>query len=121
MALAKTGLGFPVACLANATTTVYANPSATTTYVRSMLVHNRDDLNSVTIALHMVQNSSGVVGSVSNNNQIFRLTLQPYDTYFVELAFPVTLTAANDSIRLVNFNTTSGDDVNVLLLGDKEA
>ncbi len=121
MALSKTGLGFPVSCSANATTTIYANPATTTTYVRSLLLHNRSSTDVVSMSIHLVQNSSGAVGSVADNNKIARISLQPYDSYFLELAFPITLTATNDAIRAVNHNTTAGQDANVLVLGDKEA
>lgn len=121
MALAKTGLGFPVTVAANATVSLYTNPASTTSYVRSILVHNVSSTDSVALSVHMVQNSSGSVGSVADSNKIARISVQPQDTYFLELAFPITLTNANDSIRVVNHNTTSGQDATVLALGDKEA
>jgi hypothetical protein len=121
MALAKTGLGFPVACLANATTTIYANPATKKTYVRSLLIHNRSTVNPVTLNIHLIQNSSGSVGTASTSNRIFRLTLEAYDTYFTELAFPIVMTGTNDALVLVNTNTPAGEDLNVLLLGDLEA
>lgn len=121
MALAKLGLGFPVSCSANATTTVYANPATTTAYIRSLLLHNRSSTDVVSMSIHLVQNSTGAVGSVADSNRIARIALQPFDSYFLELAFPITLTATNDAIRAVNHNTTAGQDANILILGDKEA
>lgn len=121
MALSKVGLGFPIECVYDATTTVYANPASTTTFVRSILFHNIAASNPITIALHFVQNNSGSVGSTADSNRIMRITLDATDTYFMELAFPLVLTAENDSLRLVNISTTAGDSVTVQLLGDKEA
>ena len=121
MALAKVGLGFPVSCAINSTTTVYANPASTVTYVRSLLIHNVATVNQVTLSVHVIANSGGAVGSTADSNRVFRLTLEPLDTYFTELAFPIILTGTNDSIRVVNSNTTAGDTLTVMLLGDKEA
>ena len=121
MALAKTGLGFPVACAENTTTTLYTNPASTTTYIRSILFHNTTVDNSITISLHLIQNNAGSVGTTSDSNKILRITLDGTDTYFMELAFPIVLTAANDSLRVVNLNTTTNDIVTAQLLGDKEA
>jgi hypothetical protein len=120
MTLQKTGLGFPVECVYNATTTIYANPEATTTYVRSLLFHNIS-ANPVNVALHFIQNSSGSVGTPAASNRILKITLDSTDTYFMELAFPIVLAAQNDSLRIVNINTTAGDSVTVTILGDKEA
>lgn len=120
MALAKTGLGFPVECTYNATTTVYANAASTTSYIRSILFHNLGTEN-ITLTLHHVQNSSGSVGSTSDANRILKITLEGTDTYFMELAYPLTLTGENDSLRVVNLNQTAGNSVTAQLLGDKEA
>jgi len=49
------------------------------------------------------------------------LTLSASDTYFFELAYPFILEANNDTIRVKNLSTTSGDTVNVTVLGDRES
>jgi hypothetical protein len=120
MALSKSGLGFPVECSYDSTTTIYANPASTTTYIRSLLFHNVS-ANAVNVALHFVQNSGGSVGSTATSNRILKITLDSTDTYFMELAFPIVLTGENDSLRIVNANTTAGDSVTVTILGDREA
>lgn len=123
MALQKVGLGFPVVVENNTTGTVYVVATNTKSYIRGILIHNQATINSVTTDIHVVQNSSGSVGTASANNRVAKLTLAPLDTYFFELPFPIVISATNDAI-LVRNNAGSGDttdDLTVLVLGDKEA
>lgn len=123
MALQKVGLGFPVVVENNTTGTVYVVATNTKSYIRGILIHNQATINSVTTDIHVVQNSSGSVGTASASNRVAKLTLAPLDTYFFELLFPIVISATNDAI-LVRNNAGSGDtadDLTVLVLGDKEA
>ena len=88
-------------------------------YIRSVIIHNIDTLNSSTIKVHIVPNSGGSAGTASSINQLAQLSIQPTDTYFFELAYPITLASNNDTIQV--YNSSSTDAVNVLILGDKEA
>ena len=118
MALAKVGLGTVTRVAVGTTVTVYSVGSAKTSYIRSVIIHNLDSLNPSTVKIHIVPNSGGSVGTANSNNQLAQLTIQPVDTYFFELAYPITLASDNDAIRVHNTSTT--DAVNVLILGDKE-
>jgi hypothetical protein len=119
MAFAKVGLGNVTRVALGTTSTVYTVGSAKTSYIRSVIVHNIDAVNSSTISLHFVPNSAGSVGTASSLNRLAQLSIQPTDTYFFELAYPITLANNNDTIQVYNSSTT--DAVNVLILGDKEA
>jgi len=119
MALAKVGLGTVTRVALGTTGTVYTVGSAKTTYVRSIIVHNIDTVNSSTVRIHIVPNSGGSAGTASSINQLAQLSVQPADTYFFELAYPITLANNNDTIQVYNSSTI--DAVNVLILGDKEA
>ena len=119
MALAKVGLGTVTRVGIGTTVSVYTVGSAKTAYIRSVIVHNIDTVNSNTVKIHVVPNSGGSVGTVSSINQLAQLSVQPVDTYFFELAYPITLSNTNDTIQVYNASTT--DAVNVLILGDKEA
>ena len=119
MALAKVGLGTITRVALGTTGTVYTVGSAKTSYIRSVIIHNIDSLNSSTIRIHVVPNFGGSVGTASSINQLAQLSVQPVDTYFFELAYPITLASDNDTIQITNTSTT--DAVNVLILGDKEA
>lgn len=123
MALQKVGLGFPVVVENNTTTAVYSVASNTKSYIRGILVHSQATVNSVVVDIHVVQNSAGSLGTVTTNNRVAKLSLQPLDTYFFELPFPIVISATNDAIFVKN-NAGSGDtadDLTVLVLGDKEA
>jgi len=119
MALAKVGLGTVTRVALGSTGTVYTVGSAKTAYIRSVIVHNIDTINSSTVRIHIVPNSGGSTGTASSINQLAQLSIQPVDTYFFELAYPITLANTNDTIQVYNSSTT--DAVNVLILGDKEA
>jgi hypothetical protein len=118
MALQKVGLGTVTRVALGTTATVLTVGSAKTCYIRSVIVHNIDTINSSTVKIHIVPNSAGSVGTASSNNQLAQLSIQPTDTYFFELAYPITLASNNDTIKVYNSSTT--DAVNVLILGDKE-
>ena len=119
MALQKVGLGTVTRVGIGSTTTVLTVGSAKTCYIRSMLIHNIDTVNSSTVKIHIIPNSAGSVGTASSINQLAQLSIQPVDTYFFELAYPITLSTNNDTIQIANNSTTNA--VNVLILGDKEA
>jgi hypothetical protein len=118
MALQKVGLGTVTRVALGTTATVLTVGSAKTCYIRSVIIHNIDTLNSSTIKVHIVPNSGGLVGTASSINQLAQLSIQPTDTYFFELAYPITLASNNDTIQV--YNSSSTDAVNVLILGDKE-
>ena len=119
MALQKVGLGTVTRVALGTTATVLTVGSAKTCYIRSIICHNIDTINSSTIKIHIVPNSGGSIGTASSINQLAQLSIQPTDTYFFELAYPITLASDNDTIRVYNSSTT--DAINVLILGDKEA
>ena len=118
MALQKVGLGTVTRVGIGSTANVLTVGSAKTCYIRSIICHNIDTINSSTIKIHIVPVSGVVVGTASSINQLAQLSIQPTDTYFFELAYPITLASDNDTIRVYNSSTT--DAVNVLILGDKE-
>ena len=119
MALQKVGLGTVTRVGIGSTGTVLTVGSAKTCYIRSIICHNIDTINSSTIKIHIVPVSGVNVGTASSINQLAQLSIQPVDTYFFELAYPITLSTNNDTIQIANTSTTSA--INVLILGDKEA
>ena len=118
MALQKVGLGTVTRVALGTTATVLTVGSAKTCYIRSIICHNIDTVNSSTIKIHIVPVSGVSAGTASSINQLAQLSIQPADTYFFELAYPITLASDNDTIGVYNSSTT--DAVNVLILGDKE-
>ena len=118
MALQKVGLGTVTRVGIGSTATVLTVGSAKTCYIRSIICHNIDTINSSTVKIHIVPNSGGSVGTASSINQLAQLSIQPTDTYFFELAYPITLSTNNDTIQVHNGSSTNA--INVLILGDKE-
>ena len=119
MALQKVGLGTVTRVALGTTATVLTVGSAKTCYIRSVILHNIDSVNSSTISIHNVPASGANPGTASSINRLAQLSIQPTDTYFFELAYPITLANNNDTIQVYNSSTT--DAINVLILGDKEA
>jgi hypothetical protein len=118
MALQKVGLGTVTRVGIGSTVPVLIVGSAKTCYIRSIICHNIDTVNSSTIKIHIVPVSGVSAGTASSINQLAQLSIQPTDTYFFELAYPITLASDNDTIQVYNSSTT--DAINVLILGDKE-
>ena len=120
MALTKAGLGAIVTVAASATETITGTVVASNkqVYIRGLLIFNTSTSATQVCEIHVVPNSGGSVGSVSAANKIGRLTMSASDTAFFEFPYPLTLTATNDCIRVVN---DTGATVNVLPIGDVEA
>jgi hypothetical protein len=119
MALAKLGLGYPVAIGTASTISVYTVSSSQPAYVRSIIVHNTSQLSTIVFKLHVVENNSGSVGVASTGNIISQISVVAADTYFLEFMYPIVLPNNNDTIQV--YNTSATDSINVLILGDTEA
>jgi hypothetical protein len=115
MALAKTGLGFPVSVSANSTGTVVQVQNSQKIYVRGLLIHNLDTGANTTFHVYVVANG----GSPATSNKIIKGAMSASDTAFIEFAYPITLTTNGDTIRVENDSTTNA--ITVLPLGDKES
>ena len=118
MALAQTNLGYITQVGAGASMAVVTVGSAKTVYVRALEIHSLDRDNTANVQVHVVPNAGGSAGVASSITEIARLGISTDDTYFFENAYPITLTATNDRIVVLNENTQNA--VNVLVLGDKE-
>ena len=130
MALAKANLGFPQTINAGSTAAVYTVANSKTAYIRGITVHNASvgtSSSGVTnvIQIHVVENSSGSVGTAAAGTRIVRATLAPDDTFVYELQYPIILDTNNDTIQVTNEGTTNSgsaqNDITVLVLGDAEA
>jgi len=118
MALAKVGLGSITQVAAATTTAVYTVGSAKTVYIRALEIHSLDSSNTANVQIHVVPNSGGSAGTASSITRIARLGISTEDTYFFENAYPITLNNNGDAVLVYNENTA--DEVNVLVLGDRE-
>ena len=75
---------------------------AQTIYLKSLLIHNLDAANTQNVKVHFVPNSSGNVGIATSVTQFARLGIGTDDTFFLEPAYPITLTKTGDSIQVQN-------------------
>jgi hypothetical protein len=117
MALAKTSLTSIVSVTGVSTVGIYTNPASTKSYIKAFVLHNAG-ISSAFCRLYDVANSGGSVGTASSNNQFFSQYINPGETTFLEYPYPLTLANTNDSIRF--YNTTSGQVINIQILGDKD-
>jgi hypothetical protein len=117
MALAKTSLSPIVSVVGVATVGIYTNPSNTKSYIKAFVIHNAG-VSSAFCLLHDVPNSAGSVGTASSNNRFFSQYINSGETTFLEYPYPLTLANANDSIRFQN--QTSGQVINIQIIGDRD-
>ena len=92
---------------------------AQTIYLKSLMIHNLDAANTQNVKVHFVPNSSGNVGIATSVTQFARLGIGTDDTFFLEPAYPITLTKAGDSIQVQNEGSAT-NSINVVATGDIE-
>ena len=119
MALAQVGLGTVTIVSAGTSEACYTVGSAKTAYIRSVLLHSLNPSITQISTVHIVPNSGGsyVTGTATSLNQIAKIGLGTDDTYFLELAYPITLSSNGDSLVVDN---KGAEGLNVVVLGDKE-
>ena len=83
------------------------------------MIHNLDAANTQNVKVHFVPNSSGNVGIATSVTQFARLGIGTDDTFFLEPAYPITLTKTGDSIQVQNEGSTT-NSINVVATGDIE-
>lgn len=119
MALNRGNLGFTTQIGAGVTASVYTVGSGQTAYIKSVLLYNLNASSTQNVAIHVVKNSGGSVGTAGTTTRIARLGVTADDTFFFEPAYPITLTSNNDTLQVYNEGSASSA-INVLVLGDKE-
>ena len=119
MALARTDLT-PVYQVGAATTVgVVTVGSGQTVFIKSVLIHNLSQTSSQNVQVHFVPNNGGAVGVATSATQFARLGIGTDDTFFMEPAYPITLTKEGDSIQVQNEGNAT-NAINVVATGDIE-
>ena len=96
---------------------VYANPAATTTYIRGIILHNGNTVTEA-VKLYNVPDNAGAVGTAAVTNEMYSESMATGATTVLEFSAPgIMLTDENDSIQGV---TTNADKVTIQLLGATE-
>ena len=119
MALSRLGIGTITHVSSASTVTVLTVAAGKTAYVKSLMLHNLDELNIANVVVYFVSSTGGVVGAASSTNEIARIGIATHDTFMLEMTYPLTMSNTNDTIQLYNLNLAGA--VNVQVLGDKEA
>lgn len=98
--------------------------TASTTYVRSVIMHNTG-LNTCTASLYVLPNTTNVAATGGTAQfRILRIDLAATETFFFETNYPIILTG-NDAIgvsvdQALAGGTGIGSMVNIQLIGDTD-
>lgn len=96
---------------------------ASTTYIRSVVLHNTG-LGTARTSLYIYPSSQAVSGAGVTQYRILRVDLAPSETTFFETNYPITLTNQDKLVVEVNAPDTGGTGigtgVNVLVNGDTD-
>ena len=113
MALAPAKLS-EIAYIGSSSGSIYTNPSSTTSYVKTLLIHNTNTTTEA-IVINRVPNSGGSLGTAAASNRIYSFNLAANDTIEIKFEGPgQILTATNDAIFA---NTTTASKVTVTVMG----
>ena len=114
MALSRTRLTEKVINVsAGSTAGIVTVTSSKKVFVKSVVLHNVSTATTTRSHLYYVPNGD----SVSDNNRLFDVSIEPQETVYIEPAYPITLTTTGDTVSI---GATSAQ-VNVFINGDKES
>ena len=100
-----------------AAASVYANPAATTTYIRGIILNNGNTV-AEAVKLYNVPDNAGAVGTAAVTNEIYSENMAVGVTTILEFEIPgIMLTDTNDSIQGVS---TNANKVTIQILGATE-
>lgn len=103
--------------IADAAAAEYTNPASTTTYVRSIILHNTHS-SDLAVTLYNVPDNSEAVGTAAVANQFYKETIAANDTLMLEFPAPgLVLTDTNDTIQAV---CGTADKVTIQIFGGTE-
>jgi len=97
--------------------TVYTNPADTTTYIRSVILHNTHS-SEVTINLHNVPDTTGAIGTATTSNRFFSRVLKNAETLEFGFYYPITFIDTNESLQA---SSSVNNVVTILINGDRDA
>jgi hypothetical protein len=96
---------------------------ASTTYIRSVVMHNTG-LGTARTSLYIYPDGVAATGAAQTSYRILRVDLAPSETTFFETNYPITLTGSDKLVVEVNApdsgGTGIGSAVNFLVNGDTD-
>lgn len=105
-----------IAYVASSAGAVYTNSAAEKAYIKSIVLFN-NNTTAETVKLYNVPDSGGSVGTAGVSNQFAQVVLASKETLMFDLPYPITLIDTNDTIQA---ETTTGSQVTIQILGDKD-
>ena len=120
MALNRGNLGFTTQVSMGSSFPVYVVGSGQTTYIKGIILHNTSETLGTNARIHVVENNGGAIAAGDSTTAIAYVGVATAETYFFEPAYPITLENNGDCIYIENASAIGGD-LNILILGDKEA
>lgn len=81
----------------SAASAVYINPSGYTSYIAEIEIHNTNNA-VASVVLWCVADVASAIGVPAIANEIFRASLNAYDTVWIETKYPYVLSDPNDSL-----------------------
>lgn len=108
----------PITTIANSTpAVVYTNPASTTSYVRTIVIHNTNT-SAETVTLYNVPDNAGAAGTAAATNQFYKQEIAADSTVILEFAVPgIMLTDTNDTLQA---STTTASKVTIQITGGTE-
>lgn len=106
----------PKQLLATATS-IYTNPAATKTLIKTVLLHNTNT-STETVKLYFVVASGGNIGTPVVANRLINRSIISNDTVFITMPYPLILSSTNDALF---GESTTANMTNILLLGEIDA
>lgn len=106
-----------IAYVASSAGSVYANPAATKSYIRGIVLFN-GNTTTETVKLYNVPDSSTSLGTAGVSNQFAEYSVLAKETLIVPFPAPIVLSDQNDSIQAV---TTTASKVTIQLQGSIDA
>ena len=96
--------------------TLYANPAATKTYIRGLILFN-GNTSSELVKLYNVPDSAAVAGTAAAGNQFEEYTMIAKENLIIDFKYPVVLSDENDTLQ---GSATTASKVTIQILGFKD-
>jgi hypothetical protein len=106
-----------ITTIADSAGALYTNAASTTTYIRSITIHNANTA-AEDVLLYNVPDNAAAVGTPAVTNKFFEKSMAPNDTVVLEWVAPgLILTTVNDTIQGV---TDTASKVTFQMMGATE-
>jgi hypothetical protein len=99
--------------LSNTVGAIYTVPSATTAQIKTLVFFN-SGTGTNTVAVYLVPNNTGSIGTADTTDQVLNFDLPSGETFEFSPSFPIEYSAENDTIQA---SATTASEVNFFVMG----